>query len=134
MNSEIQTEIVLPPQPPTNQEERNIKNIIRQQVIKNVLYTDGTFVPGKFEYVKDKNFREMLVTAWQAINMTESWHFMAQPIDSFMWSDDPQLNKINKKLQELYNNHSGFTYGYTMREMQSIARYGEVEYKKNNKN
>jgi hypothetical protein len=134
MNSEIQTEIVLPPQPPTNQEEINIATITRQQVTRNVLYTDGTFVPGKFEYVKNKNVREMFSTAWQAISAAEGWYFMAQPIESFMWSTDPQLNKINKKIQELYDNHSGFTYGYTMREMQSIARYGEVEYKKNNKN
>jgi hypothetical protein len=134
MNSDSQTEIVLPPQPPTVKQEINIETIIKKQIMRNVLSTDGSFIPGKFEYVKDNNFREMLVTAWQAINITEGWYFMAQPIESFMWSDDEQLKKINNKLYELYDGHSGFTYGYTMREMQSIARYGEVEYKKNNKN
>jgi hypothetical protein len=134
MNSEIQTEIVLPPQPPTNQEEINIATITRQQVTRNVLYTDGTFVPGKFEYVKNKNVREMFSTAWQAISAAEGWYFMAQPIESFMWSSNPQLDNINTRIRNLYDGHSGYTYGYTMREMQLIARYGEVEFKKNNKN
>lgn len=149
MNSEIQTEIVLPPLPPTTEQERNIettntinttitpvtiKTITREQVTRNVLYTDGTFVPGKFEYVKNKNVREMFTTAWQAISAAEGWYFMAQPIESFMWSTDPQLDNINTRIRNLYDGHSGFTYGYTMREMQLIALYGEVEFKKNNKN
>jgi len=149
MNSEIQTETVLPPHPPTSEQEINIENttdinttitpvtiktITRQQVTRNVLYTDGTFVPGKFEYVENKNVREMFSTAWQAISAAEGWYFMAQPIETFMWSHDPQLDNINTRIRNLYDGHSGYTYGYTMREMQLIARYGEVEFKKNNKN
>ena len=152
MNSEIQTETVLPPQPPTTEQEINtentintnttnttitpvtIKTITRQQVTRNVLYTDGTFVPGKFEYVKNKNVREMFSSAWQAISAAEGWYFMAQPIASFMWSTDPQLDNINTRIRNLYDGHSGYTYGFTMRQMQLIARYGEMEYKKNNKN
>jgi hypothetical protein len=144
MNTKIQQENILPPQAPTIEQEINIENttqeetivdiLIRQKITSNVLSTDGTFIPGRFDYVKNKKVREMFATAWQAINMTEGWHFMSQPIDSFMWSDDEQLKKINNKLHELYDGHSGCTYGYTMREMQSIARCGEIQYKKNNKN
>ena len=151
MNSEIQSEIVLPPQPPTTEQEINIENTIhtnttnitrtpfdiktitRNQVTRNVLYTDGTFIPGQFTYVKNTSVREMFATAWKAINMTEGWYFMAQPIETFMWSDDPQLNIINNKIREFYDGHSGFTHGYTMRQMQHIAQNGEINFKKMNK-
>ena len=146
MNSENQRDIILRSST-NNEEDKNFESYINtnieekiiiyektcedlknklfnKKVNKNVFSSDGSFVPGQFDYVKYKNVREMFVTAWQAINMTESWHFIAQNIESFMWTDyhHPQMTIINNKLNELYDNHSGFTYGYTMRTMQFIAK------------
>ena len=71
----------------------------------------------------------MLSNAFQAITITESWEFMKKAIESYSFSEHPQINIIYKKMEELgYYGHSGFTFGWTMRQMQVIARYGEKEY------
>ena len=43
----------------------------------------------------------------------------------------PEIERINDKMREdsISENHSGFTYGYTMRVMQYIARNGYQKYK-----
>ena len=109
MTSVNENENLLPPIP--SNEEENI-------------------IPGKFEYIKDVWTREMLVNAWQAINLTETWDFVKQDIESFMFSNDPRIKIIGQKMEELgYNGHSGASYGFTMRVMQYIANHGEKKYK-----
>jgi hypothetical protein len=99
---------LLPPAPPN--EEENI-------------------IPGKFDYIKDNWTRDMLINAWQAISITETWDFVKQDIDSFMFSDNPRVNIIYNKMEELgYGGHSGASFGFTMRTMQFIAKYGEKKY------
>lgn len=89
-----------------------------------------TFIPGKFDYIKQKTERIMLENAWQAINLTENWGFMKNGIYSYMWSDAPEIDIISDKMEKLgYNGHSGFSFGWTMRQMQFIAQYGEENYK-----
>ena len=108
MTSVNETENLLPPAPPT--EEDNI-------------------IPGRFEYVNDSWQRDMLINAWQAITVTENWDFVKQPIHSFMWSDDPRVKIIGNKMEELgYTGHSGASFGFTMRTMQYIATHGEKKY------
>ena len=86
---------------------------------------------GQFEYVQDTHSREMLVNAWQAITSTELWDFVKQDTDTFMFSSDPRINIIGNKMVELgYGGHSGSSFGWTMRNMQYLARYGEEEFKK----
>jgi hypothetical protein len=80
---------------------------------------------GKMDYIDDIRSREMLENAWQAINLTETWDFVSQPIQSFMFSNDERIWVITKKMSELgYDNHSGFTFGWTMRNMQYLANNG----------
>jgi hypothetical protein len=91
---------------------------------------EENIIPGQFEYVKDLNKRLMLANAWQAINITETWNFVKQPIESFMFSNDPRTKIIAEKMEELgYYGHSGASYGFTMRIMQYIANHGEKKYK-----
>lgn len=92
---------------------------------------DETFIKGQFMYVKDKNSREMLVNAWNAINQLELWNYMRRETYSYMFRDDEEILKITLKMEELgYNGHSGFSFGWTMRQMQYIAKYGEETYMK----
>ena len=85
---------------------------------------------GKFEYVENICKREMLVNAWQAITLTETWDFVRQDIDSFMFSRDPRIEIISNKMVELgYTGHSGSSFGTTIRTMQFIAKYGEDVFK-----
>ena len=84
------------------------------------------FLPGEFKYIKDKHERLMLVNAWEAITLTETWDFMKEPIERFMFSHDPRVTIITNKMNDLgYYGHSGSSFGYVMRAMQYIACHGE---------
>jgi hypothetical protein len=103
--------IPMPPMPPSIEEE-------------------ASFVPGEFKYIKDRHTRVMLQNAYQAISQTETWNFVKRPIESFSFSSAPEIGRISDKMTELgYYGHSGFSFGWTMREMQAIAREGEKKYK-----
>jgi hypothetical protein len=85
---------------------------------------------GNFDYISNLWNREMLENAWQAITLTNMWDFVAQDIDSFMFSLDPRLDIIGEKMAEIgYNGHSGISFGRTMRQMQYLARFGEEKFK-----
>ena len=91
---------------------------------------EENIIPGQFEYVKDTWQREIIVNAWQAINLTEMWSYIKQDIDSFMFSDDPRIAIIYNKMEELgYTGHSGASFGWAMRTIQYIANHGEKKYK-----
>jgi hypothetical protein len=49
-----------------------------------------------------------------------------------MWSNDKEVNLIANKIIELgYDGHSGFSFGWTMRQLQYIAINGEEKYMDN---
>jgi hypothetical protein len=78
-----------------------------------------------FNYVNDKHIQEMFLNAYQSIQLTETWDFMKQDIDSYTWSRSKEVKIISNKMSELgYNYHSGSSFGFTMREMQFIAQNG----------
>ncbi len=93
-----------------------------------------TFVAGKFDYIKpcDDHYKLMLVNAYQAITMTETWDFVKQECISFMLSNDPRVNMIYTKMEDLgYSGHSGGSFGCIMRDMQYISLFGEEKFKAN---
>jgi len=105
------TTILLPPRPPPT-------------------ICEEPLVPGEFKYIKSPHSREMLQNAYKAISETETWGFVKKDIDSFMCSDSPEVWIITKKMVELgYDSHSGFSFGWTMRQIQFIAKNGEEEFK-----
>jgi hypothetical protein len=86
---------------------------------------------GNMEYIKNQNTRDMCTNAWKAITLSNNWDFVAQDIDSFMWSNDPRIDEIIEKMIEFgYNGHGGNSFGHTMRNMQYLIRNGEDEFKK----
>ena len=92
----------------------------------NPLHNDDA---GEFKYISSYNDRVMMTNAWQAITLTETWDFVKQDIDSFMFSLEPQISIISKKMEELgYNGHSGSSFGWVMRNMQYIAKHGETKF------
>lgn len=81
------------------------------------------YAPGDFGFVKSDDERTMLKDAWDAITATNSWAFMTQePKHGYTFASDPALDAISAKMT--YDGHSGYTYGWTMRVMQQIARIG----------
>ena len=87
---------------------------------------------GNFDYIKSENDREMIENAYRAVNQLELWHFMKKDCESYMMTSSPEINKIANKMIELgYDGHSGFTFGWTMRQIQSIAKQGEKKFMEN---
>lgn len=104
---------VRPPIPPQNQNQEYI------------------FIPGNFEYIEDSNTRNMLSNAYKSIDVLELWDYMKKDSESFMLSSDKEINIISEKMKELgYDLHSGFSFGWTMRQIQYIAIHGEQNYRK----
>lgn len=147
MSSELNIESVntiLPPLPPQQKEVLSIINpdkitnsnllegleppVLRRQQA-NDYQSEELFVKGKFLYIQDKHSREMLINAWNAITEVDLWDYMRNDCYSYMCSNDEQISIISNKMEELgYNGHSGFSFGWTMRQMQYIAKHGEEKY------
>jgi hypothetical protein len=120
-NNQTNMSHVMPPAPPTATEELVVKP-------KSIKLGDG-----QFSYIKNVHERRMLSTCWSAVNMLEAWKFLRDfPKDeSFMCSCDPLVYKIYEKIEELgYTGHSGCSFALTLRNIQTLARYGEDEFKK----
>ena len=81
------------------------------------------YTPGDFSFA-DEFEREMLEDAYHAVDSTNSWEAMKGDPgpDGFMFSINAYMKPINAALK--YNDHSGGSYAFTMRQMQSIARNG----------
>lgn len=91
-----------------------------------------------FSFIKCQQTRYLLDNAWQAINLTESWDFMAEDIDNYMFSRNSKVMQISRKMEEIGQPlHSGASFGFVMRQMQYIAQNGldtfKDMYMKNNK-
>ena len=83
-----------------------------------------------FSFIENKYEREMLENAFAAVTQTESWAFLKEEVDSFMFSQNPQVHRILRKMEELgYYGHSGASFGVTMRQMQFIAQNGFEKFK-----
>ena len=90
-----------------------------------------------FDFVKDKDAREMLRTAYEAINATNTWDYIGSDVvGGFMFRNDPQQKQIYAKIEELgYHLHSGASFAFTLRQMQRLHLLGGYDvYEKTMKN
>jgi len=75
-------------------------------------------------YTSDE--QEMLQDAYDAIEKVKMWDYMKQEPGGdggYMFTDDEELRLIHRHLK--YDGHSGFSFAWTMKTMQHIARLGE---------
>lgn len=81
--------------------------------------------PGDFSWSKSDG--PMLADAYQAVEAAGAWDFfrtVEPPVEKgYMFWDAPQLNKVQEHMK-LLDTHSGSSYAFTMRAMQSIALLG----------
>ena len=116
------------------EEEMMVKEeeiIVKEEEI--IVNEEEMFVPGEFLYITDLNVRAMLQNGWKTINHLELWEYMKNPTDSYMFSSDLEISHIRSQLETFgYNYHSGCSFGWTMRQLQYIAQYGEVSFMYNN--
>jgi len=134
--------ILPPPPPPVSPKQPDNKTLKSTQetdeeiqsrkICENKLSLNGINLgDGKMDYIENKHDKLMFTNAWQAITQTNTWNFVGQKIESFMWSTDKRVDEISMKMEELgYNGHSGCSFGYTLRIMQYLAKNGEDEFKK----
>jgi hypothetical protein len=109
--------------PPINNTETETETSHKVNQNKNL------FVPGQFLYIKTNDCREMLQNAWTAITQLDLWDYMKRDTESYMLSCDTEIDIIHKKMESLgYFGHSGSSFGWTLRQMQYIAQYGEANY------
>ena len=74
----------------------------------------------------------MIQAGIDAVTGAEMWDWLKtyEPDEGkgFMYSDHPNLDKINDRMNRLYGGHSGSSYGWTMRQLQYIAKNGFDSY------
>jgi hypothetical protein len=151
MSFEYNSTFIRPPTPPTQPRQglslinpNDIENTpepveerIPQEVLPFLLqvqepiqqYSQEPFIKGQFLYIQNKHNRKMLINAWNAITQLELWDYMKKDKISYMLSNDSEIHRISVKMEELgYGGHSGCSFGWTMRQMQRIARLGEEHY------
>lgn len=84
--------------------------------------------PGDFSFM-NTNDNYLLSDAYRAITVAGQWDFMRteEPPEGqgYMFWPHPSLSAITK---EMNCDHSGASYGWTMRQMQFIAKRGWDEY------
>jgi hypothetical protein len=88
------------------------------------------FTPGTFDYIQNESDRIMLYTAYSAITILNLWNYLKHYNFKYTTYDD-NLIKIYNKVEEIgYTGHSGMSFLCTLRDIQVIAVYGEVIFKK----
>ncbi len=83
--------------------------------------------PGNFSFITSQTSRNLLEDAYAATTASNAWDFFrtqAPPENKgYMFWDAPELTAITKNMKHA-NHHSGASFAYTMRAMQSIALVG----------
>ena len=90
-------------------------------------HIDTSITDAEFNTILDEHSRFMLKNAHQAITLTEYWGYMKTFSDqSFMFSDSSVVSTIMGKMSQLgYDGHSGSSFGWTMRQMEFLAKNGK---------
>jgi hypothetical protein len=89
------------------------------------------FEPGDFSFVRDPMWRMFLHDAYQAVGLADAWSYLrdeSPPDDKgFMFSSSSATDTIQKFMRHRHD-HSGASYGITMRCMERIAKRGWSEF------
>lgn len=92
----------------------------------------GIGIPNLFDFVRCQNEIELLRSAHIAITNCELWDWLrSYETISFMFDSSKEIKRINTEMHKdpVNSNHSGSSYGFTMRQMQYLAKNGYNEYK-----
>lgn len=84
------------------------------------------FTPGDFSFIRDELSRRYVEDVYQAITKAEAWDLMKEEPEAgkgYMFTSNP-LYKLIQNRMEYYGDHSGSSYGWTMRQAQFIAQKG----------
>jgi hypothetical protein len=87
-----------------------------------------------FNFIQDESSRWLLTNGYTAISQLELWDWLKtfEPGKcGFAFSDNPNILIIAKKMYELSGDahHSGTSFGWTMRNLEFIAKHGMNKFK-----
>ena len=90
-------------------------------------HIDTNITDAEFNTIANEHTRAILKNAHQAITSTEYWDYMRTFNEqSFMFSNSSAVSKIMTKMTQLgYDGHSGCSFGWTMRQMEFLAKNGK---------
>ena len=88
-----------------------------------------SYAPGDFSMIEQDHSREMLTDAYIAVTEANAWEIVAKDPGEggFMYSESASKN-LKEVTRRIKYAHSGSSYGWTMRQMQYIAKYGWENY------
>ena len=84
-----------------------------------------------FNFINDNSTKELLQSAHKAITNCEMWDWIRHnKIGSFMYDNGTEMKIIRTQMEKdpINRNHSGSSYGWIMREIEYIAKYGYSKY------
>jgi len=86
-----------------------------------------------FSFIKDEHTRRIVANGYEAVDKLELWSWL-KAFDAeggFMFCSHPNVSAIGNKMESLENppGHSGFSFAFTMRHLEYIAKNGLDEYK-----
>ena len=84
-----------------------------------------SYVPGDFSFIRDESSRYYAKDAYDATTKAEAWALLKEDPGEggFMYSADERYKSIQDKM-ECIQEHSGASYGWSMRQIQYIAQHG----------
>lgn len=88
-----------------------------------------------FSFIPDGTTRACISNGYEAMDQLELWDWLKsfEPAENegFMWSSDPNVQKIGNKMESLTSStgHSGMSFAITMRHLHYIAKNGLDSYK-----
>lgn len=88
-----------------------------------------------FDFIMDWSSRKAVSNGYTAISQLELWEwlktFTPEHDKGFMFSDNKNISKIITKMESLPDapGHSGSSFGWTMRQLEFIAKQGLDKYK-----
>ncbi len=90
-----------------------------------------SYSAGDFSFITRDSERKMLADAFNGISRVEGgWQYLSRPDvpkkdSGFMFNRDPIINHISQEIdKDNLIGHSGYTYSWTMRQMEFIAKNG----------
>ena len=84
-----------------------------------------------FSFISSDSSRTMIESGYRSIMKCEGWNILQNFTgESFMFSRDPSVCQLMDAVSEGYGgNHSGSSMGYTMRQLEFIAKNGFARFK-----
>jgi hypothetical protein len=88
-----------------------------------------------FTFIKDTHSRNLIINGYHAVSRCEAWDFLKNftpnSNDGFMFTEHPKVYEIGNMMESCPHppGHSGFSFAWTMRQLESIAKNGYEGYK-----